>query len=55
MPRAVLDEFERRVPGVTICEGYGCTESGAVISSTVPTRRRIGAVGQPNALIDALI
>jgi long-chain acyl-CoA synthetase len=42
----VIDEVERRLPGVQVREGYGLTESGAVISSTPPGRRKIGAVGR---------
>jgi long-chain acyl-CoA synthetase len=45
-PEVALD-FERRVPGVEILEGYGCTESGAVISVNPPGRRKLGSVGLP--------
>jgi long-chain acyl-CoA synthetase len=47
LPLHVLHEFERRVPSCQILEGYGCTESSAVISSTPPARRRVGSVGIP--------
>ena len=42
----VAAEFERRVPGIEILEGYGCTESGAVISVNRPGHRKLGTVGQ---------
>ena len=43
----VAQEFERRVPGLVVTEGYGCTESGAVISVNPPLDRRLGSVGKP--------
>ena len=43
----VMREFERRVPGCEIDEGYGLTESGAIISGNPPGRRRAGSVGLP--------
>jgi long-chain acyl-CoA synthetase len=45
----VLREFERRVPSAEILEGYGCTETSAVISSTPPGKRKLGSVGVPIA------
>jgi long-chain acyl-CoA synthetase len=47
MPPEAAREIERRVPGLEVREGYGCTESGAVISSTPPGRRKLGSVGLP--------
>ncbi|HWC84356.1 MAG TPA: AMP-binding protein [Pseudonocardiaceae bacterium] len=41
------EEFERRVPGVEVYEGYGCTESASIISSNPLGRRRVGSVGLP--------
>ncbi len=43
----VLREFERRIPSAEILEGYGCTETSAVISSSPPGNRRVGSVGVP--------
>src|SRR5215468_10764533 len=41
------EQWERRVPGSQILEGYGCTESGAVISVNPPGASRPGSVGPP--------
>ena len=43
----VLEEFERRVPGCEVREGYGCTETSALISTQPNAERRIGSVGKP--------
>jgi long-chain acyl-CoA synthetase len=43
----VRDEFEERVPSATVYEGYGCTESASIISSTPINARRKGSVGLP--------
>jgi long-chain acyl-CoA synthetase len=47
LPPEAAREIERRVPGLEVREGYGCTESGAVISSTPAGRRKLGSVGPP--------
>jgi long-chain acyl-CoA synthetase len=41
------EQWERRVPGSEILEGYGCTESGAVISVNPPGASRPGSAGMP--------
>ncbi|HEY2575385.1 MAG TPA: AMP-binding protein, partial [Streptosporangiaceae bacterium] len=43
----VREEFERRVPGAIVYEGYGCTESASIISSNPLGARRVGSVGLP--------
>jgi long-chain acyl-CoA synthetase len=43
----VAAEFERRIPTCEIREGYGCTETSALISSQPPDDRRMGSVGKP--------
>ncbi|HEX6489060.1 MAG TPA: AMP-binding protein [Candidatus Dormibacteraeota bacterium] len=42
----VVHEIERRIPSMTVREGYGLTESGAVISTNPPHGRRLGSVGK---------
>jgi long-chain acyl-CoA synthetase len=43
----VVHKLERRLPGVEVREGYGLTESSAIISTNPPGKRRLGSVGLP--------
>ncbi len=43
----VAEEFERRIPSCEIREGYGCTETSALISAQPNEARRLGSVGRP--------
>ena len=45
-PEAIA-EFTRRVPGCEIREGYGLTETSALVSTNRPGRIRNGSVGEP--------
>ncbi|GIH91796.1 class I adenylate-forming enzyme family protein [Planobispora siamensis] len=47
LAREVVEEFERRVPGVQILEGYGLTETSAITTFNPPGRRKLGSVGLP--------
>ncbi len=47
LAREVATELERRLPGVQVREGYGCTESSGLISTQPPGERRLGSVGLP--------
>ena len=47
LPADVVSEFARRLPGVEIREGYGLTETSALVSSNPPGRVRAGSVGPP--------
>jgi long-chain acyl-CoA synthetase len=55
LAREVAEEFCKRVPQVEITEGYGCTESGAIISTSPPGQIRPGSVGKPPAPIEVRI
>jgi long-chain acyl-CoA synthetase len=47
LPAEARIRFEARVPSVTVYEGYGCTESATIISSSPYGARRVGSVGLP--------
>jgi long-chain acyl-CoA synthetase len=43
----VTEDFRKRLPQVEIAEGYGCTETAAIISTTPRGQARPGSVGKP--------
>jgi len=47
LAREVEAEFRRRVPSVSIRQGYGLTETAALISSNPVGQERPGSVGRP--------
>jgi long-chain acyl-CoA synthetase len=47
LARGAIEEFVRRVPGVQIREGYGLTETSALVSTNPPGRCKYGTVGPP--------
>ena len=47
LPRQVIDDFGRLLPSVEIAEGYGCTESAAIIATSPLGQARPGSVGKP--------
>jgi len=55
LPREVAEEFQKRLPQVEITEGYGCTESAAIISTSPAGQIRAGSVGRPPAPLEVRI
>ena len=52
LPRETLEAFEAKVPSVTVCEGYGLTETSAATTTNRLATRRVGTVGTPLPGID---
>jgi long-chain acyl-CoA synthetase len=47
LPAQVADDFRKRLPQVEIAEGYGCTETAGIISTSPLGQARAGSVGRP--------
>jgi long-chain acyl-CoA synthetase len=45
--RETAEEWRRRLPHVELVEGYGCTETSAVVSTSPAGGVRLGSVGRP--------
>ena len=55
LPSAIQTEWERRVPSSIVLEGYGLTESSALVTSSNREARRAGSVGKPVANVEVKI
>jgi long-chain acyl-CoA synthetase len=47
LPSQVAEDFGRRLPHVEVAEGYGCTETAAIIATSPIGQARRGSVGRP--------
>jgi long-chain acyl-CoA synthetase len=47
LPPQITEDFRKRLPHVEIGEGYGCTETAAIISTSPRGQVRVGSVGKP--------
>ena len=43
----ITEDFRKRLPDVEVGEGYGCTETAAIISTSPRGQVRVGSVGRP--------
>ena len=55
LPAQVVADFGQRLPQIEIREGYGCTESAAIIAVPEPGVYRPGSVGVPAANVELKI
>ena len=55
LPVEVAEELERRLPGVEVREGYGLTETAAILTATAPGKARRGSVGMPVSGVELCI
>ena len=55
LPPEVAEALVRRLPQVEIREGYGLTETSALVTSTPPGQARLGSVGKPAPGIEVRI
>jgi long-chain acyl-CoA synthetase len=47
LPAQIVEDLRKRLPHVEIGEGYGCTETAAIISTSPRGQVRAGSVGRP--------
>jgi long-chain acyl-CoA synthetase len=55
LPLELAQELVRRLPQLEVREGYGLTESSAIVTSTPPGQSRLGSVGKPAPGIEVRI
>lgn len=55
LPAEIVDKWSTRVPHVEVVEGYGCTETAAITSSTPVGELRPGSVGRPSPIAEVAI
>jgi long-chain acyl-CoA synthetase len=55
LPAEVLDQWNRRVPTVEIVEGYGCSETAALATTSRSGVSRRGSVGRAAPLVELRI